>query len=123
MKNITKIALSTVLLTSSTLAFASEQDWKGESLDAWVDGKAETTLLLNAELNSFNIDTDVEDGIVTLTGEVNSTLEKSLAEELIKTLDGVKGVENKLTIKDETAAVSSEKNKVTTNVTNSLLMS
>jgi len=123
MKRITTIALSAALLTSSTLAFASQQSWKDESLDAWVDGKAETTLLLNSELNSFDINTEVKDGIVTLTGEVNSKLEKSLAEELIKTLDGVKGVENQLIVVDETAAVTPSKTKLTTNLTNGWLIS
>lgn len=123
MKRITTIALSAVLLTSSALVFASQQDWQDESLDAWVDGKAETTLLLNTELNSLDINTEVENGIVTLTGEVNSNLEKSLAEEVILTLDGVKGVDNALSVSNKTAAVTSDDKKINTNLTNSWLMS
>ena len=38
------------------------QDWKDGAKDAWIDGKAETTLLLNTNLNSFDIITDVKDG-------------------------------------------------------------
>ena len=101
MKSMKTIALSTVLLTSSTIALADQKSWKNESLDAWIDGKAETTLLLNTNLNSFDINTDVHSGVVTLTGAVDSNLEKSLAGELIAGLDGVKEVENNLSILDE----------------------
>ena len=101
MKSMATIALSTILFISSTLALADQQSWKNESLDAWIDGKAETTLLLNTNLNSFSIDTDVHSGVVTLTGAVNSHLEKSLAGELVAGLDGVKEVKNELSILDD----------------------
>jgi osmotically-inducible protein OsmY len=131
MKRMTTIALSTVLLTTSTFALAAQQNWKDESRDAWIDGKAETTLLLNTNLNSFDINTDVTDGVVTLTGDVNSNLEKSLAEELIVGLDGVKKVDNKLTILDsnkeseqdsETLSALTD-TKITTVLKSRLLMS
>lgn len=114
MKRIATIALSTALLTSSTFALAAQQSWKNESLDAWIDGKAETTLLLNTNLNSFDINTDVKAGVVTLTGDVNSKLEKSLAEELVTGLDGVKEVKNELSILDDKRKTTqSDENKTT----------
>ncbi|MDW2183904.1 transporter, partial [Vibrio sp. 1762] len=45
-----KIVLTSVLATSSTAVLASDK-WEKESMDAWLDGKAETTLLLNSNLN------------------------------------------------------------------------
>ena len=72
-----KIVLTSVLATSSTAVLASDK-WEKESMDAWLDGKAETTLLLNSNLNSFDINTDVENQVVTLSGSVNNDLEKSL---------------------------------------------
>lgn len=130
MKRITTIALSTVLLTTSTFALSAQQNWKDESLDAWIDGKAETTLLLNTNLNSFDINTDVQRGVVTLTGDVNSKLEKSLAEELIVGLDGVKKVDNKLTILNNEKNVENSETlsaltdtKITTVLKSRLLMS
>lgn len=95
-----KIVLTSVLATSSTAVLASDK-WEKESMDAWLDGKAETTLLLNSNLNSFDINTDVENQVVTLTGSVNNDLEKSLAEELVSGLDGVKKVNNELTVVSE----------------------
>lgn len=129
MKNIVKLsAISAALLASSSVAFAGEQTWENESYDAWLDGKAETTLLLNTNLNSFDINTDVKKGVVTLTGSVDSDVEKSLAEELVTGLEGVKEVENELTVMNESETESEAVNtlvdsKVTTVIKTRLLMS
>jgi osmotically-inducible protein OsmY len=103
MKTTTASVLATLLVGSISLNVAAAQDWKDEAKDAWIDGKAETTLLLNTNLNSFGIITDVKNGNVTLTGKVESRVDKALAAELIKSLEGVKEVDNKLTVmnKDE----------------------
>jgi hyperosmotically inducible periplasmic protein len=87
-----------ITLAFSTSAIAAN-DWKDSAKDAWIDGKAETTLLLNGNLNSFSINTDVKKGVITLTGSVESDVDKALAEELLANLDGVTKVHNKLTVK------------------------
>ncbi|KWT99679.1 MAG: BON domain-containing protein [Vibrio toranzoniae] len=94
---ISKILLATLIATSSSAAVADSM-WKKETLDAWVDGKAETTLLLNYNLNSFDINTYVKDQVVTLTGSVRNKTEKMLAEELVLSLKDVKAVKNNLTV-------------------------
>lgn len=101
MKNTTTLALTTLLVGSISLNVTAD-----DAKDAWLDGKAETTLLLNTNLNSFDIMTDVKNGHVTLTGKVESSVDKALAAELIKSLDGVKGVENKLTVMNENESTS-----------------
>ncbi|MDW6092533.1 BON domain-containing protein [Vibrio rhizosphaerae] len=129
MKNIAaKIVLTTVLATSSTAVLASNQ-WEKKSMDAWLDGKAETTLLLNTNLNSFDINTDVKDRVITLTGSVDNDVEKSLAGELVSGLDGVKKVNNKLTVvnpkknnADSDALAVLKDSKITTVVKTRLLM-
>ena len=93
----TTLAMIMTLAFSTTTAMAAN-DWKDGAKDAWIDGKAETTLLLNGNLNSFDINTDVKNGAVTLTGKVESEVDKALAEELIENLDGVTGVDNQLTV-------------------------
>ncbi len=100
-KTLSAIAVATSLGFSAP---SNANDWKDQSRDAWLDGKAETVLLMNTNLNSFDINTDVRKGVVTLTGHVENDVERDLAEELIETLDGVKDVENKLTVmnKDKT---------------------
>ncbi|GHE77578.1 BON domain-containing protein [Thalassotalea profundi] len=97
------IIIATIITVGSTTAYA-ENTWKDKSKDAWIDGKAESTLLLNGNLNSFDINTDVSKGVVTLTGKVDSKVDKALAEELIESLDGVESVDNKLTVLKETSS-------------------
>ncbi|WP_299595408.1 BON domain-containing protein [uncultured Microbulbifer sp.] len=89
------------VLTLSATTYAADDAKNGAMSDAWLDGKAETILLLNENLNNFTINTDVSDGVVQLTGEVESNVDRRLAEELIASVDGVKSVQNKLTIANE----------------------
>ncbi|ABI73820.1 BON domain-containing protein [Shewanella frigidimarina] len=98
MKKTTLSVVMSIVLGSMAFGANAAQDWQDDAKDAWIDGKAETTLLLNTNLNSFDINTDVHDGNVTLTGKVNSSVDKSLAGELIRSLDGVKDVNNELSV-------------------------
>jgi len=86
------------LVIGATSMSAQASSWENESKDAWIDGKAETVLLMNTNLNNFDINTDVTNGKVVLTGKVDSELDKELAEELVLSLDGVSSVDNKLTV-------------------------
>ncbi|MBM7424159.1 BON domain-containing protein [Spongiibacter marinus] len=65
------MTIKKTLITSLTLgALASTpvlaDSWQGKTKDAWLDGKVETAIMLNGELNNFDIDTDVDQGKVTL---------------------------------------------------------
>jgi len=94
-----------VATTLSTSALAGDMNtdnkWEKGAKDAWIDGKAEATLLFNGNLDSFDINTDVNNGNVVLTGKVDNSVEKKLAEELVANIDGVVSVENLLTIVDQ----------------------
>ena len=91
-----------VATTLTTATYAGDMDtdnkWEKGAKDAWIDGKAEATLLFNGNLDSFDINTDVKDGNVVLTGKVENSVDKKLAEELIANIDGVMSVDNKLTV-------------------------
>ncbi|MBJ2130571.1 BON domain-containing protein [Alteromonas sp. IB21] len=91
-----------VATTLTTAAYAGDMDtdnkWEKGAKDAWIDGKAEATLLFNGNLDSFDINTDVKDGNVVLTGKVENSVDKKLAEELVANIDGVTSVDNKLTV-------------------------
>ena len=91
--------------TLSSAAFAdnhaTENTWQDSAMDAWIDGKAEATLLFNGNLDSFDVNTDVSEGVVTLTGKVDSSVDRKLAEELITGIDGVTAVNNELTVMNE----------------------
>ncbi|WP_032096658.1 MULTISPECIES: BON domain-containing protein [unclassified Alteromonas] len=99
--------LSIIVATSlSTAAVAGDMNsdshtdnaWEKGAKDAWIDGKAEATLLFNGNLDSFDINTDVKNGDVILTGKVDNSVDKKLAEELVANIDGVMSVDNKLTV-------------------------
>ncbi|OOF14779.1 transporter [Salinivibrio sp. PR919] len=90
------------LALGATSAHAiSNNQWQDQAKDAWIDGKAETMLLVNTNLNNFDIDTDVEQGVVILTGQVDTELDKSLASGLVEKIDGVSGVKNELTVSQQ----------------------
>ena len=95
----TKFA-AVITLSAIGLTPALADTWKGEANDAWLDGKIETALMLNGELNNFTIDTDVDQGEVKLKGTVSSEIEKDLAGQIAENVDGVKSVDNQLKVKD-----------------------
>ncbi|MEM5551028.1 BON domain-containing protein [Pseudoalteromonas sp. NEC-BIFX-2020_002] len=97
MKTFNKSIIAALVLGTTAMS-AQASSWENESKDAWIDGKAETVLLMNTNLNNFDINTDVKNGKVVLTGKVESELDKELAEELVLSLDGVLGVNNELTV-------------------------
>jgi hyperosmotically inducible protein len=67
--------------------------------DAWIDTRLETAYLFNRHLNNFNIQTDVDRGVVLLTGTVRTDIDKDLAEEIARSLNGVKSINNHLVVK------------------------
>lgn len=70
---------------------------------AWLEGKLETTYLLNRHLNSFQIDTAVEGNTVYLNGVVDSEIDRELAEVVALNVEGIEKVENHLVV-DKSAA-------------------
>ena len=63
---------------------------------------ASTALLLDPATDSYEIEATASDGIITLTGSVQSWAEKSLAEEVAKGVKGVKGIKNDITLRFKT---------------------
>ncbi len=103
--------LSAVLFTTlSASALAAENTWKDDTKDAWIDGKVEATFLFNGNLNSFDINTEVKMGTVTLTGTVDTKVDRQLASELARDIDGVKEVKNELVVVREDIEEDSDEN-------------
>jgi len=100
MKHTTLSIIIAAAISTASLNVHAENTWKDGAKDAWIDGKAESTLLFNSNLNSFDINTDVKNGTVILTGKVKNSVDKALAEELVASLEGVTKVDNMLTIVD-----------------------
>jgi hyperosmotically inducible protein len=66
--------------------------------DVWIQIRVKNMLMLHRNLDSDNTVVDVKDGLVTLHGEAGSQAEKGLAAEYVKEVEGVKDVDNKMTV-------------------------
>lgn len=108
MKRTLTAAIISVALGTASISAQANSDWQGESRDAWIHGSAQTSLMLNTNLNAFRISSSVEDGVVTLEGEVATSTDKALAEELVEGIDGVSRVNNNLEVRDEDDADNDE---------------
>jgi osmotically-inducible protein OsmY len=69
--------------------------------DKWLETQLETAYLFNPHLNNLTIDPEVKNGEVMLTGTVRSDIDRDLAEEIARSLDGVKSVGNSLVIEED----------------------
>ena len=69
-----------------------------ENSDAWIMTKVKATLLYHRSVSGFNTEVNVKDGIVTLQGEAPSQAQKHLTTEYAKDIDGVKSVNNEMTV-------------------------
>jgi len=68
-----------------------------ENSDMWITMKVKSTLLFNRNV-SVMTEVATKDGIVTLEGEANSQAQKDLTTEYAKDIDGVKDVQNNMTV-------------------------
>jgi hyperosmotically inducible periplasmic protein len=92
------MAVTGLLAGSLVGLHAQGAEREGAAKDAWIDGKLEGVYALNRHLNAMAIDTEVEQGVVHLTGKVESDIDRDLAGEIAKGIDGVVEVDNDLLI-------------------------
>ena len=67
--------------------------------DAWLVTKVKTTLLFHRSVSTAKTKVDVKDGIVTLRGTADNQAQKDLTTEYAKDVEGVKEVNNEMTVK------------------------
>ncbi|WP_341708044.1 BON domain-containing protein [Halopseudomonas sp.] len=95
--------LKTIALATATasligmMPLAAHAD-NGDLAEARQEGSIWTAIALNRHLNPFTIDVDVESGVATLSGEVESDIDRDLAEQVAKGINGVEEVDNQLTV-------------------------
>jgi hyperosmotically inducible protein len=68
-----------------------------ESSDAWLTAKVKTTLLFHRSVSAMT-EVNTKDGIVTLKGDASSQAQKELTTEYAKDVEGVKDVNNEMTV-------------------------
>ena len=95
------LATTGFLLVTSTSVRASETDDRIES-------SAKKSYVFKTYLKDDSIKTESKNGAVILTGTVADSSHRSLAEDTVESLPGVKSVDNQLTIKGEKPAEHSD---------------
>jgi osmotically-inducible protein OsmY len=69
-----------------------------ENSDAWLITKVKAALLFHRSVSGIKTEVNVKDGIVTLQGEATSQAQKDLTTEYAKDIEGVKNVNNEMTV-------------------------
>lgn len=107
MHTLKKLAIATatvsVLAISPLAATAADGDMSRQLTEARQEGSLWTAFALNRHLSPFSIDIDVENGVATLTGTVESDVDRDLAEQVALGVDGITKVDNKLEVKGDKA--------------------
>lgn len=92
-------------LTAGGTAFAAgETPASQKADDAALLAKIKSSLLRSSEVEGLDVNVDVRDGVVTLSGSADTETERASAEKIAKTSDGVKRVDNRIVIKPDAAA-------------------
>jgi osmotically-inducible protein OsmY len=95
------IAATGALFLTSTSLRASETDDR-------IEASAKKSHVFKTHLKGDSIKTESKDGVVTLTGTVADSSHRSLAEDTVESLPGVKSVDNQLKVKNESPAEHSD---------------
>lgn len=67
--------------------------------DSVITTKAKSALLADTTVKGTDIDVETDRGIVTLSGMVDNERQRDRAASIVRGIDGVKSVENKMTVK------------------------
>ena len=94
------VAAGTMLITTASVR-ASETDNR-------IEASAKQSYVFKTYLADDSIETESKNGAVTLTGTVAEASHKSLAQDTVEGLPGVKSVDNQLTVKGEKPAEHSD---------------
>lgn len=87
-----------LLVGITALTASPTVDVSQQVKDAYISGKLDTLYTFNRQLNAFDIEARVERGVVYLTGTVATDVERELAGELAKNIEGVAEVRNALSV-------------------------
>lgn len=105
MYSLKKIAIATatisVLALGSVTTHAADGDMSRQLTEARQEGSVWTAFALNRHLSPFAIDVDIEQGVAVLTGEVESDVDRDLAEQVALGVEGVTSVDNQLRVTGE----------------------
>jgi hyperosmotically inducible periplasmic protein len=104
------LTICSLLATMSLLAMqAYAADSSQPAKDAFITGKLEATYLFNRHLTGSAIKAETTNGVVHLTGTVDSDIDRDLAAQIAKGAQGVTSVKNDLVVKKSGSSQASTK--------------
>ncbi len=103
-----KAIYSAALMVAAMALLAINVPAYATKMDDRIESSAKKSYVFKTYLKEDDIKVESEKGVVTLTGTVSGEYHKSLAQETVAGLPGVKKVDNKLEIKGERPAEKSD---------------
>ena len=103
-----KSTYSLALLAATSALLVTSASLRASDTDSRIESSATKSYVFKTYLKNDSIKTESKDGVVTLTGTVAEASHKSLAENTVESLPGVKSVDNRLKVKGESPAEHSD---------------
>jgi osmotically-inducible protein OsmY len=103
-----KIYRLVVMMVAAVALLALSMPVQASKMDNRIESSAKNSYVFKTYLQADDIKVQSEDGAVTLTGTVSEESHKSLAEETVANLPGVKSVNNELEVKGTPPAEMSD---------------
>lgn len=95
----TTVSPSATTNSAMTSASSAMSTAGGAVSDSAVTAKVKTALLADDNVKGLRIDVDTSNGVVTLNGTADTAANMARAETVAKGIDGVKSVQNRLSVK------------------------
>jgi hyperosmotically inducible periplasmic protein len=106
MKMISTCPLAIIMAAGAI--FVTSGPLRASDTDSRIESSAAKSYVFKTYLKADSIKTESKNGAVTLTGTVTKASDKSLAQDTVASLPGVKSVDNQLTVKGESPAEHSD---------------
>lgn len=95
---ITATATAGLIAFTPMAAHADNGDLSRQLDNARAEGSVSTAIATNRNLSPFSIDVEVQGNTAILTGQVETEVEKDLAEQIARDIDGIESIDNQLTV-------------------------
>jgi hyperosmotically inducible protein len=103
-----KSTCSLALLAATSALLVTAAPLRAADTDSRIESSAAKSYVFKTYLTNDSITTLSKDGVVTLTGTVTKASDKSLAEDTVASLPGVKSVDNQLVVSGQQPAEHSD---------------
>jgi hyperosmotically inducible periplasmic protein len=98
--NYATAVLAALLISGTATTFADESTVGQKVDDVTLLTKIKAELLAGKKVDGLDVNVDVKEGRVTLSGTASNETERARAETIAKDTKGVMGVENRIVLKD-----------------------